>query len=113
MQSTVMWNTEYQCKAYNLPSTEALITYLHATSGSPPKLLWIKAIKAGNFKTWPGWTSANALRYCPNKAEATALGHMTQTRKGLRSTKAMADDKACNDVYAAACEASYTTKEEC
>ena len=111
-QSKVTRNTEYQRKAYDLPSTAALIQYLHATAGSPAQQTWVQAIKAGNFRTWPGLTSANASGYCPNNAEATTLGHMTQTQKGLCSTKATSDDKACNNAYAAACAATYATKEE-
>jgi len=66
-QSKATHNTEYQRKAYNLPSTAALIVYLHVTADSPTKQTWVKAIKAVNFKTWHGLASANALQYCPDK----------------------------------------------
>jgi len=72
--------------AYDLPSVEALVRYLHAAAGFPVKSTWLKAIKAGNFASWPGLTFENASKYCPT-AEETILGHLVQTRQGLRSTK--------------------------
>ena len=72
--------------AYDLPSVEALVRYLHAAAGYPVKSTWLPAIKAGNFATWPGLTYSNASKYCPKAAE-TIKGHMSQTRKGIRSTK--------------------------
>ena len=35
--------------AYNLPSTEALVVYMHAEAGLPVNYTFIKAIKKGNF----------------------------------------------------------------
>ena len=51
--------------AYDLPSLEALVRYIHAAAGFPVKSTWIKAIKKGNFATWPGLTYSNAAKYCP------------------------------------------------
>jgi len=72
--------------AYDLPSVGALVAYLHAAAGFPVKDTWLRAIKAGNYATWPGLTYSNAAKYCPD-AEETVLGHMGQTRQGVRSTK--------------------------
>ena len=72
--------------AYDLPSVEALVRYLHAGAGSPVKDTWLKAIKAGNYATWPGLTLQNATKYCPVPIE-TLKGHMVQTRQNIRSTK--------------------------
>ena len=37
--------------AYNLPSIESLVRYMHAAAGLPVKYTWLKAIKKGNFET--------------------------------------------------------------
>ena len=50
--------------AYKLPSVEALVRYMHAASGFPVKSTWLKAIKKGNFVTWPGLTYSNTEKYC-------------------------------------------------
>ena len=55
--------------AYDLPSVQALVRYLHAAAGFPVKSTWIKAIKAGNFYTWPGLMCANATKYYPESIE--------------------------------------------
>ena len=48
--------------AYNLPSVEALIRYFHAASGFLVQYTWMRAIKAGNFDSWPGITYYNATK---------------------------------------------------
>ncbi len=82
----IMRPTEYHRKAYDLPSTRALIEYLHCCIGSPKKSTLLKAVKNGNFRSFPGLTYTNVSRYCPDNANATVLGHLTQVRQGLRST---------------------------
>ena len=72
--------------AYDLPSVQALVRYLHAAAGFPVKSTWLKAIKAGNFATWPGLTYSNAAKYYPESSE-TLKGHLVQSSKGVRSTK--------------------------
>ena len=72
--------------AYDLPSVEALVCYLHAAAGFPVKDTWLEAIKAGFYDSWPGLTFQNASRYCPRPDE-TIKGHMVQSRQGVRSTK--------------------------
>ena len=72
--------------AYDLPSVEALVKYFHAAAGFPVRDTWLKAIKAGNFSSWPGLTYKNAAKYCPSATE-TLKGHMAQPRQNVRSTK--------------------------
>eukprot|EP00804_Cyclotella_cryptica_P026938 CCRYP_014755-RA/>CCRYP_014755-RA protein AED:0.22 eAED:0.22 QI:0/0/0/1/1/1/3/0/664 len=79
-------NTPSALNATNLPSVCALVHYLHAAAGFPVKSTWLAAIKAGNYASWPGLTYANASRHCPDSSE-TIKGHLTQARKGIRSTK--------------------------
>jgi hypothetical protein len=46
-------NTEQANNAYNLPSISQTVKYHHATAGFTVADTWIKAIKAGNYNTWP------------------------------------------------------------
>jgi hypothetical protein len=71
---------------YDLPSIEQAIKWMHAVCGYPVKSTWLKAIKAGNFVGWPLLTEKNVSKYYPETVE-TPKGHMTQTRKNVRSTK--------------------------
>jgi hypothetical protein len=72
---------------YDLPSTEQAIKWMHAVCGYPVKSTWLKAIKAGNYIRWPMLTERNVNKYYPETSE-TPKGHMNQTRKNIRSTKA-------------------------
>jgi hypothetical protein len=72
---------------YDLPSIEQAIKWMHAVCGYPVKSTWLWAIKAGNFVGWPMLTERNVNKYYPDKDE-TLKGHMNQTRKNMRSTKA-------------------------
>ena len=72
--------------AYELPSIEALVLFMHAASGSPVKSTWLKSIKKGNVETWPGLMYTNTSKYCPHAVE-TIKGHMVQSSQGVRSTK--------------------------
>ena len=72
--------------SYNMPSVKALVRFLHTTAGFPVKSIWLAAIRASNYATWPGLTYKNALTYHPTTAE-TLKGHMTQTCQVIRSTK--------------------------
>ena len=51
--------------AYDFLSVEALVRYFHAAVGYPVKDTWLKAIRAGNYSTWPGLTLQNTTKYCP------------------------------------------------
>jgi hypothetical protein len=71
---------------YDLPSIEQAIKWMHAVCGYPVKSTWSKAVKAGNFTGWPLLNEKNIQKYYPETDE-TDKGHMTQTRKNVRSTK--------------------------
>jgi hypothetical protein len=76
--------------AYSLPSIEQTIKYLHAAAGYRPEETWIKAIRAGNYNTWPSLTVANAHKHHPESKE-TQKEHMKRQRQGIGSTKTLAD----------------------
>ena len=71
---------------YNMPSVKALVRFLYAAAGFSVKSIWLAAIRAGNYATWPGLTYKNAKTYHPTIRE-TLKSHMTQTRQGVLSTK--------------------------
>ena len=72
---------------YDLPTTEQAIKWMHAVCGYPVKSTWLKAVKAGNFVGWPLLTEHNVKKYYPETTE-TPKGHLNQSRKNVRSTKA-------------------------
>ena len=72
--------------AYDLPSVEPLVRYMHAAAGLPVKSIWLKAIKKVNFSTWPGFTYSNAAKYFPH-AVHTIKVHMVQSSQLVQSTK--------------------------
>ena len=81
--------------AYDLPSISQTIRYLHAAAGFPVRDTWIKAIKAGNYNTWPTITPITVRRHFPESDE-TQQGHMKQQRQGVRSTRMRIEDE-CNE----------------
>jgi hypothetical protein len=62
------------------------ITFLHAACFSPTTDTWTKAINQGFFKSWPDITATDIKKHLP-KSLATAMGHLDQQRKNVRSTK--------------------------
>ena len=70
-----------------LPSTENAIKYMHAAAGFPIKETWIRAVRAGNYRTWPGLSVKSIQKYCPDDAEETLKVHMKIQRQGFWSTK--------------------------
>ena len=84
--SPAQTTTQAALSAYDLPSVKALVRYFHAAAGYPVKDMWLKAVKAGNYVSWPGLTLANAANYCPS-SDATVKGHMVQTRHNMRSRR--------------------------
>ena len=80
---------------YDLPSVEALVRYMHAAAGFIVKSTWLKAIKNGNFESWPGLTYNNAAKYCPHSVE-TFKGHIVQSSQGVRATKKKKNQKHNN-----------------
>jgi hypothetical protein len=79
---------EEAANVYNLPSIPQTIRYLHAAAGYPTEDSWIKAIKAGNYISWPGLTEKAVRKYFPESDE-TQKGHMKRQRQGVRSTKTL------------------------
>ncbi len=59
---------------------------MHAIRGSLVKSTWLKAIKVGNYVSWPMLTERNVQKYYP-EATKTAKGQSNQTRKNECSTK--------------------------
>jgi hypothetical protein len=62
------------------------IKFLHQACCSPATSTFLTAIQNGQFTTWPMLTSKNVYKYLP-QSEATAIGHINQSRKNTRSTK--------------------------
>ena len=79
---------EEAANVYNLPSIAQTIKYLHAAAGYPTEDRWIRAIKAGNYISWPGLTATAARKHFPESDE-TQKGHMKRQRQGVRSTKTL------------------------
>ena len=48
--------TPSEYSVYDVPSMEAIVQYMHAASRFPVNSSWLRAIKKGNFETWPGLT---------------------------------------------------------
>ena len=67
-------------------SKSELASYLHACAGSPPISSFIRAVKNGNFATWPGINDINFAKFL-DPTIATAKGHLNQEKKNLQSTK--------------------------
>jgi hypothetical protein len=66
---------------------EQAIKWIHAVCGYPVKSTWLKAVKAGNYISWPMLPEHNVNKYYPETSE-TSKGHMNQTCKNVCSTKA-------------------------
>ena len=68
-------NTEQANSLYNLLSISQTVRYHHATAGYPVADTWIKAIKAGNYNTWPTITPTAVQRHFP-EYKKTQKGHV-------------------------------------
>ena len=62
------------------------VQYLHAAAGFPTKDTWTKAIKAGNYNTWPTITPTVVRRHFP-ESDKTQKGHMKRQPQGVRSKR--------------------------
>jgi hypothetical protein len=71
---------------YELRNTGALVNYLHKAKFSPTKAALRKAVKQGHLATWPGLTE-DAINKHLKHMPATAMGHMSQKRQNIRSTR--------------------------
>jgi hypothetical protein len=72
--------------AYTNQLKSNAIKFLHAACFSPTTATWTKAIDQGFFQSVPLLTSHDVRRNLP-KSMATAMGHLDQQRKNVRSTK--------------------------
>jgi hypothetical protein len=66
--------------ANDLPLISQTVKYLYAAAGFPVEDTWTKAIKAGNFNTWPTITPSMVQRHFPESDE-TQKGHMKKQRQ--------------------------------
>ena len=67
-------------------TNQQLAKYLHACCYSPSKSIFLKAIKNGNFLSWPGLDSKLIEKHLQTPV-ATAKGHLDQERRNLQTTK--------------------------
>jgi hypothetical protein len=72
--------------AFTTPFKRKALTFLHASMFSPATQTWVKAIDNSHFRNWPIFTGKEVKAHLP-KSIATAMGHLDQQRKNLRSTK--------------------------
>ena len=77
---------DFAGSVYDLPSTEAVIRYHHASLGFLTKSTLLKAVWHGSLVTFPGLNVLAINRYFPDSDE-TQKGHMRQQRQNVRSTK--------------------------
>ncbi len=66
---------EYIHNVYELPSIEPTIRYLHAAAGFLVEETWLKAVRGGNYSTWPLINITNVAHYFPESDEMQK-GHM-------------------------------------
>jgi hypothetical protein len=84
------------------PLKATALQHLHASLFSAATQTWTKAILNNHFATWPTFTVQEVQKFLP-KSTATAMGHLDQQRKNLKSTrkkhkpKKVEDNKGIND----------------
>ena len=83
---------------YDLTRVEDLVRYFHAAAVFPVRITWLKTIKVGNYRTWPGLTLDNSTAYFPS-ADETIKGKIVQSRKGVQSTKLKIPRRPITDTY--------------
>jgi hypothetical protein len=71
---------------YELPSVKPTIQYLQGVAGFPTRASWLKAIRHGNYPSWPLINIKNVTKFFP-ELEETQKGHMRGQRQGVCSTK--------------------------
>jgi hypothetical protein len=79
--------SEQAHSVYECTNKRDLMRFLHAAAFSPVQDKWLKAIRAGHFATWPGLNEDLVRKHLP-KEIATFKGHLSETRKNMRSTTA-------------------------
>jgi hypothetical protein len=81
---TISW--EYIHNVYELPSIEPTIRYLRVAAGFPVEETWLKAIRWGNYNSWPLINVTNAAHYFP-ESEEMQKGYMRGQQQGVCYTK--------------------------
>jgi hypothetical protein len=84
--STTITPTSGANASFSAPHKATALQHLHASLFSPSTQTWIKAILNKHFTTWLSFTIREIRNHLP-KSTATAMGHLDQQRKNLRSTK--------------------------
>jgi hypothetical protein len=69
---------------FDLPSAPQTFLWYHASAGFPVKESFIKAVRNGNYATWPKLAVTLINKYMPDSDE-TAKGHLKGQRQGIRS----------------------------
>jgi hypothetical protein len=77
---------------FDLPSACQTFLWYHVAAGFPVKETFIKAVRSGNYATWPKLTVNLIHKYMPDSDE-TAEGHLKGQPQGIRSTKQRVVDK--------------------
>jgi hypothetical protein len=78
---------QVQCNhAHENSNQKDLINYLHAACFSPVKSTWIRAIKNGNFTSWPGLIEQAVEKHL-SKSTSMTKGHLNQQRQNARTKK--------------------------
>jgi hypothetical protein len=76
---------EYIHNVYELPSIEPTIRYRHAAVGFLVEEKWLKAVRRGNYNSWPLINVTNVERYFP-ESEELQKGHICGQRQAVCST---------------------------
>jgi hypothetical protein len=63
---SVAHGNEYIHNVYELPSIEPTIRYFHAAVGIPTKESWLRAIRRGNYNSWPLINIKNVACHFPD-----------------------------------------------
>ena len=71
---------------FDLPSTRQSFLWYHAAAGFPPKETFLKAVRRGNYATWPKLTTRLIHKYFPD-LDKTIRGRIKGQRQGIRSTR--------------------------
>ncbi len=77
---------QYVHNVYKFPSIKQTVRYLHAVVGHPTEDTWLKAIRKGNYNSWPLIDTKKVRKYFP-ESEETQFRHMRGQRQGVRSTR--------------------------
>ena len=68
-------STETAHVIFDLPSARQSFLWYHAAAGFPPKETFLKAVRHGNYGTWPKLTTQLIHKYFPDLDE-TIKGHI-------------------------------------